>query len=92
MQSIFHLSDIEYFVPKTMAGNVDRLDFSVPVEFEVAYNVWPRWAALGGIAVALLILVALLFRSSRTVTWIRLSGSSQESFRIGGRQRVPLDS
>jgi hypothetical protein len=90
VQSIFHLSDIEYFVPKTMAGNVDRLDFSVPVEFEVAYNVWPRWAALGGIAVALLILVALLFRSSRTVTWIRLSGSSQESFRIGGRQRVPL--
>jgi hypothetical protein len=89
VQEIFHLSDIGYFVHRDQ-GRATRLDFSMPVDFEVKYNYVPRWIATGLIGLVLCGASAFLLLGSRRSINVRLHGLSPQPFRVDGGHPVPI--
>jgi hypothetical protein len=65
VRSIFHLEDIEYFVPRSVADQVIRLDLSLPVRFEVRYDFWPRLLAVCVLGPSIIIPLAWFVLSRR---------------------------
>jgi hypothetical protein len=92
VRSIFHLEDIEYFVPRAAADQAIRLDMSLPLRFEVKYDFWPRLLAVCVVGPALIILLALLLLSRRRPLRCRLEGYQNEPFALLCGRRVPLSS
>ncbi len=90
VRSIFHLEDIEYFVPRAAAEKEMRLDFVQPLEFEIAYAWGRRWAAAGGIFIALLLAALFLRRALVQAVACRLLGYSDSTIVIRGAQPFPI--
>jgi hypothetical protein len=82
IKNVFSLHDIEYFVPKKFHERELRLDFAVPVEFEVEYRHWPRWLATVVSLLAVVALLLFLFAGGARVRYLRLVGYSEEPLRL----------
>jgi hypothetical protein len=80
VHSIFNLENVEYFVPKSVANKEIRLDFAIPVRFEVGYDYITRWLVLAGV----LILIA------GTSTWLLVGGHRPVQCRLIGYQEEPF--
>jgi hypothetical protein len=84
VRTIFHLEDIGYFVPRAAAGKEMRLDFVQLVRFEVAYNTWLRWLALGGLLALLGATAIVLLMRGRKAIYCRLVGYQEDLIRLTG--------
>ncbi|MCW5976551.1 MAG: hypothetical protein KIT09_00665 [Bryobacteraceae bacterium] len=83
IQNVFQLRDIEYFVPRERQAEELRLDFTLPVEFEVEYTHWTRWLALAAVIGALAVAGFVLVGGGKRRVFVRLEGYSS--------QPVPLE-
>jgi hypothetical protein len=77
VQQVFHLEDIEYFVPKALASEALRLDFSMPVEAHVAYRWWTRCLAVAITSLIILSAVYVLFSQGPKSLLVRIQGYSE---------------
>jgi hypothetical protein len=82
IQSVFQLRDIEYFVPRERQADELRLDFTLPVEFEVGYVHWTRWLALAVPIVALALASVFLISGGKRRAYLRLEGYSAQPLLI----------
>jgi hypothetical protein len=80
VHSIFNLENVEYFVPKAVANKEIRLDFAIPVRFEVGYDYVPRWLTLAGI----------LILAAGTSIWLLTGGHRPVQCRLIGYQEEPF--
>jgi hypothetical protein len=71
-------------------GQAARLDFSMPVDFEVKYNYVPRWIAAGLMGLVFCGASAFLLLGSKRSTNVRLHGLSPQPFRVAAGQPVPI--
>lgn len=82
MDEIFHLRDIEYFVPEKQRDEVIDLSFGQNLQFEVQFNWIRRWIITGAVALAILIPAIILLRRSATPLDIRLIGYRDTPIRL----------
>jgi hypothetical protein len=82
VHSIFNLENVEYFVPKSVANKEIRLDFAIPVRFEVGYDYIPRWLTLAGILILIAGTSIWLFTGGHRAVQCRLIGYQEEPFTL----------
>lgn len=90
IQSVFRLKDIAYFVPKSATGKDTRLDFTMPVQFQVDYNPLPRWAALGGILLLPMGAAIWIFVARGKGVECRLVGYQEDTFTLTPAAAFPI--
>ena len=90
VQKIFRLEEIEYFVPQNLSAEQIRLDFSIPVEFEVSYRWWTRWLVIGGLALLLLCIGLFVLRGSSSPLMVRVEGYSSAPVTLMGGVRYSI--
>jgi hypothetical protein len=90
IQSIFHLRDIEYFVPKSAAGNAMRLDLIIPVQFDAEYNWLQRWGAIAAMLVVLTAGAFFIWASKNKAVECRLLGYQEDTFRLTPGSVFPI--
>ena len=82
VHSIFNLENVEYFVPKSVASKEIRLDFAIPVRFEVGYDYIPRWLSLAGILILIAGASIWLLTGGHRAVQCRLIGYQEEPFTL----------
>ena len=82
VRSIFNLENVEYFVPKAAASKEIRLDFAIPVRFEVGYDYVTRWLVLAGVLILLGGMSIWLLTLGHRPVQCRLIGYQEEPFTL----------
>jgi hypothetical protein len=90
VRQIFQLEDIEYFVPKNLASEQIRLDFAIPVDFEVSYRWGIRWLFWAAVLLLPVLMIFLFFSRSSHALNIRVEGYSDATITLSGKVAYPI--
>jgi hypothetical protein len=90
VKQVFHLEDIEYFVPKAVTSEALRLDFSTPVEIHVAYQWWTRWLVAALLILIVLSIAHFVFGNAPKSLMIRIQGYSESPVVLSKRDAYRL--